>query len=200
MIVKVCGLVNKENLLQVEALGVDYLGRIFHPSSPRDMSAETNTATKTKQVGVFVNASTSHILEMVKKHGLSAVQLHGSEPIEQLQELKDRGPIIMKAISVGDDFPVDEVKKYAPFCDYFIFDTKGKYAGGNGVRFKWDLLQAYTQHVPFLLSGGINPQHAQDIKNFKHPAFAGVDLNSGFETKPGFKNIELLKTFLHEIH
>ena len=55
------------------------------------------------------------------------------------------------------------------------------------------------EHRPFLLSGGIGPVNAEQIKRISHTAFAGVDLNSGFETSPGIKNIELLKAFLYEI-
>ena len=104
-----------------------------------------------------------------------------------------------KAISVGETFPTSAVEEYAAHCDYLIFDTKGKSPGGNGVLFNWDLLKEYSQTTPFLLSGGIGPVNAEQIKRISHTAFAGVDLNSGFETSPGIKNIELLKAFLYEI-
>jgi phosphoribosylanthranilate isomerase len=199
MIVKICGLVEAENLAEVGLLGVQFLGRIFHAPSPRDVGNEVAVSTNTAQVGVFVNTSTSQIMKMVEKHGFSTVQLHGSEPISQLKELRAKGLKIIKAISVGETFPTSAVGEYAPYCDYLLFDTKGKSAGGNGVLFNWDLLKEYSQTTPFLLSGGIGPTNADQIKSISHTAFAGVDLNSGFETSPGIKNIELLKEFLHEI-
>ncbi|HAP68122.1 MAG TPA: N-(5'-phosphoribosyl)anthranilate isomerase [Flavobacteriales bacterium] len=199
MIVKICGLVEAENLSEADLLGVQFLGRIFHAPSPRDVANRAAANTDTAQVGVFVNATTPLIMKMVEKHGFSTVQLHGSESINQLKELKAKGLKIIKAISVGETLPTSSVEEYVPHCDYFLFDTKGKNAGGNGVLFNWDLLKEYSQTTPFLLSGGIGPVNAEQIKRISHTAFAGVDLNSGFEISPGIKNIELLKAFLHEI-
>ena len=199
MIVKICGLVEAENLSEADLLGVQFLGRIFHAPSPRDVANRAAANTDTAQVGVFVNATTPLIMKMVEKHGFSTVQLHGSESINQLKELKAKGLKIIKAISVGETLPTSSVEEYVPHCDYFLFDTKGKNAGGNGVLFNWDLLKEYSQTTPFLLSGGIGPVNAEQIKRISHTAFAGVDLNSGFETSPGIKNIELLKAFLYEI-
>ena len=200
MSVKICGLVEIENLAEADLLGVQFLGRIFHASSPRNVEGHAAASTHTPQVGVFVNATTSEIMKMVEKHGFSTVQLHGAESINQLRELGAKGLKIIKAVSVGETFPDSLVKEYAPHCDYLLFDTKGKNAGGNGALFNWDLLKEYTHTTPFLLSGGIDPTHSAQIQSIRHAAFAGIDLNSGFETHPGIKNIELLKAFLHEIH
>jgi len=199
MIVKICGLVATENLAEADLLDVQFLGRIFHAQSPRDVAGRAAASTHTPQVGVFVNAPTSEIMKMVEEHGFSTVQLHGSEPVNQLKELRAKGLKIIKAVSVGETFPAATVEEYAPHCDYLLFDTKGKNAGGNGVLFNWNLLDDYVQTTPFVLSGGIVPAHAEEIKKITHKAFAGIDLNSGFESSPGMKNIELLKAFLHEI-
>ena len=80
--------------------------------------------------------------------------------------------------------------------DYFLFDTKCAGYGGSGQRFDWNLLQSYQGETPFLLSGGIRPEMATDLQSFHHPRWAGIDLNSGFESAPGVKKAETLRSFL----
>ncbi|MEM1360052.1 MAG: phosphoribosylanthranilate isomerase, partial [Bacteroidota bacterium] len=57
-------------------------------------------------------------------------------------------------------------------------------------------LQEYHSPVPFLLSGGIGPDDADRIKKLNHPQLAGIDLNSRFESAPGVKDVEKLRSFL----
>ena len=83
--------------------------------------------------------------------------------------------------------------------DYFLFDTRCEGYGGSGKRFDWSILTEYEGETPFLLSGGIRPENAEAIRNFRHPRFAGIDLNSGFEIEPGLKDIDKLKNFIQQI-
>ena len=199
MIIKVCGIVSEKNLLDVEGIGPDYIGRIFYPASSRFMGDEERVRTQTPQVGVFVNADTTHILSMAKKHSLTTVQLHGQEGNEQIDELRLNGLRVIKAISVGAEFPSAEIEYYAPFCDMILLDTRGKLPGGNGETFDWEMLDYYPSETPFLLSGGIRPGHAKAIRAIDHPQFKGVDINSGFEIAPGEKDIDSIRTFIHDL-
>ena len=81
----------------------------------------------------------------------------------------------------------------------FLFDTKCDNAGGSGEQFDWSILDEYDGDIPFLLSGGIGPDDAEKVKAFHHPQFAGIDLNSRFETEPGVKDVEKLKKFISEL-
>ena len=63
----------------------------------------------------------------------------------------------------------------------------------------WQLLSHYTGSKPFLLSGGIGPEDADKVLSFSHPRFVGIDLNSRFESAPGVKDIQTLKTFIQNI-
>ena len=197
MKIKICGLNNNQNIIDVEKLKPDFMGFIFYKNSPRYTRQVPSVSVN--KVGVFVNESSENIIQMVKKYQLNFIQLHGNESVEQTKELSDTGLKIIKAFSLTDTLPVEELKKYSPFCSYFLFDTKGKYYGGNGEKFEWSILEEYELKTPFLLSGGIKFNDVNEIKSIKHPAFAGVDLNSGFEIEKGIKNIELLKAFIHEI-
>jgi len=198
MIIKVCG-IKTDQLLDLEKLKVDLIGRIFHTESPRDMSDEEAVNTETAQIGVFVNQTTDEIMAQCDRHKLSVVQLHGQEDISQLKSLKTNRLKVIKALSIADELPIKEIEKYAPHCDCFLFDTKGLKAGGNGKRFDWTVLENYSADKLFILSGGISPAHVDDVLAIDHPYFAGVDLNSGFETEPGKKDINALTTFINKL-
>ena len=71
--------------------------------------------------------------------------------------------------------------------------------GGNGQKFDWSVLTAYQGKTPFLLSGGIGPEDAESVRSFHHPRCIGIDLNSRFESEPGFKDINQLKTFINKL-
>ena len=72
-------------------------------------------------------------------------------------------------------------------------------AGGSGNQFDWNLLHRYNGPTPFLLSGGINPYSVKALREFRHPYFAGIDINSRFETAPGIKDVERISNFLKEL-
>lgn len=104
---------------------------------------------------------------------------------------------IIKAFSIQDQFNFQELEKYLPVVDYFLFDTKGKNPGGNGFTFDWQVLKNYPFQKPFFLSGGIGLEEVEKIKAFQEfnlPLYA-LDVNSKFETQPGKKNIDDLKNF-----
>ena len=90
-------------------------------------------------------------------------------------------------------------RDYEGAVDLFLFDTYGPTQGGSGRQFDWSVLDAYDGNTPFLLSGGIGPDDAARIRAFRHPQFAGVDLNSRFETEPGLKDVERLRAFIWAI-
>ena len=70
---------------------------------------------------------------------------------------------------------------------------------GRGNQFDWNLLHRYNGPTPFLLSGGINPYSVKALREFRHPYFAGIDINSRFETAPGIKDVERISNFLKEL-
>jgi phosphoribosylanthranilate isomerase len=71
--------------------------------------------------------------------------------------------------------------------------------GGNGTKFDWTVLASYAGKTPFLLSGGIGPNDAEQVRAFHHPRCIGIDLNSRFERSPGVKDIQKLSLFLKNI-
>lgn len=206
-----------DNIRDISALGVDMIGLIFYPPSPRYVQQFSSGAGiipdyapdmgKTPlRVGVFVDDMPQNIVTRVYKYKLDYIQLHGNEPRETLENLRatidpDIKPKIkiIKAISVSSAEDIKKYKEYVGAADLFLFDTKCKTVGGSGEQFDWQVLQAYDGDVPFLLSGGIGPDDAERIKNFHHPKCIGIDLNSKFEIEPALKDVEKLKQFLVKV-
>jgi len=206
-----------DNIRDISALGVDMIGLIFYPPSPRYVQQFSSGAGiipdyapdmgKTPlRVGVFVDDMPQNIVTRVYNYKLDYIQLHGNEPRETLENLRatidpDIKPKIkiIKAISVSSAEDIKKYKEYGGAADLFLFDTKCKTVGGSGEQFDWQVLQAYDGDVPFLLSGGIGPDDAERIKNFHHPKCIGIDLNSKFEIEPALKDVEKLKQFLVKV-
>jgi len=187
-----------DNINNLSALAPDYMGFIFWEHSKRFVSDETPQLPHSiKKTGVFVDASVDYILDTIANHQLQALQLHGKESPDFCKKLKSKELEIIKAFSVGKSFEFSDLEAYDSVCDYFLFDTKGDLAGGNGTRFNWSLLRDYPATKPFFLSGGIGPKDQDAIAsiiNLNLPIYA-VDINSKFEDQPAFKNIEMIKQF-----
>ena len=199
MIVKVCGMRDAENIREVEALGIDLMGFIFWPKSSRYVSTlPSYLPEKAKRIGVFVDEEIEVVKKIAQEYALHYIQLHGNETPDYCALLKGHKLIKAFNIATADDFV--KTKPYETVVDYFLFDTKGKSVGGNGTKFDWSVLADYHGTTPFILSGGIGPDDAADIRHFRHPQLAGIDLNSRFEIDPGLKNVDTLKLFLSELN
>jgi phosphoribosylanthranilate isomerase len=194
---KVCGMRDRQNILDVSRLRPHYMGFIFYSASPRYVGEDflmPDMPASTKKVGVFVNAPTTDILEKADRYGLDYIQLHGSESVEQCRELKQHGLGIIKVFSIDDNMDFQITAAYQDAVDYFLFDTKGKFYGGNARTFNWDLLRRYDQKVPFFLSGGITPDHIEGIRNLTGLNLRAIDVNSGVELEPAFKDLNKIKS------
>lgn len=191
------------NIRAVAALGVDIIGLIFYPKSPRYVGEQTVALpTGIDYAGVFVDEKTDVILQRVRAYSLAYVQLHGSEDAEYVEQLRRKLPKevkIIKAISIGQNHGTFDWQSYVGQADILLFDTQCVGYGGSGEKFDWQWLDKYNGVLPFLLSGGIGPEDAELIKSFRHPRCIGVDLNSRFESAPAVKDIELLRDFISMI-
>ena len=208
---KICGLRQTENIISLLPLQPDYIGFIFYKKSKRYAEGVLDEANIGKvqnpaddrgvpvKTGVFVNGKLNEIKTIIEKYRLTAVQLHGDESVNFCKELKKEKVEIIKVFSVNDDFDFSKTKIYEPVCDLFLFDTKGKERGGNGVAFNWEVLKKYNGEKPFFLSGGIGPEDAVGIKKINHPKLFGVDINSCFEIEPGLKDVRAVGRFLKEL-
>lgn len=209
-----------ENIQQVIALGVNMIGLIFWPKSPRYVQSFStnagiipdlkNPAIKdisnpdASYVGVFVDEMPQNIVTHAYNYKLDYIQLHGNESPIYIDNLRKTlvpdilpNVKIIKALSINEKSDVLKWKTYEGHVDMFLFDTKStQTVGGTGKHFDWSLINMYDGNIPFLLSGGIGPDDAEAVKSFKHPMCVGIDLNSRFEKTPGMKDVDKLKAFL----
>lgn len=200
MKVKVCGMREAGNIYLAEKTGVDLMGFIFYPGSSRYVGAIDPIDTdRVKRVGVFVNEDNQRILDIARTWKLDVLQLHGNESPEDCALFHGSDLEVVKAFSVDSEFDFARLGPYKPYIDYFLFDTKGDNYGGNGLSFDWQILDKYPFEVPFWLSGGIGPDSVPAISLLNQPLLHVIDVNSGFEDRPGYKNIEKLKKFVDEV-
>jgi phosphoribosylanthranilate isomerase len=203
--IKVCGMRDPENILDVCIAKPDFIGYIFYPQSKRFVGAEPNPGIfenlpeQTKKVAVFVNEGLEKVISTCKKYHFEVAQLHGNESPEYCQSIRNSGLMVFKAFSVDERFNFLQLEKYGSAVDYFLFDTKGKLPGGTGMKFNWDLLEQYKLDIPFFLSGGIGPDDVEALSPFRHKQLFGIDINSGFETSPALKDIDKVIKFISEI-
>jgi phosphoribosylanthranilate isomerase len=200
MKIKVCGMRERDNIEAVMAYKPDYLGFIFYPPSPRyageSDAAYVQSLPGVQTTGVFVDAGLGEIEAHVSRFGLRAVQLHGQESPALCDALRAGGLEVIKVFSVGEAFDFRLPGAYEGHADLFLFDTLGKQPGGNGQRFRWELLETYPLATPYLLSGGIGPEHAALLSRLRLPGMVGVDINSRFELRPGEKDPALAGAFI----
>jgi len=186
-----------KNIDALIGLQPDYMGLIFYAKSPRYVAGLQaadlqNVPVKVLKAGVFVNEDMKVVSSLIDQYNLNVVQLHGKESAEVCRQLRSKATVF-KAFGVDEKFNFDELIPYTSSVDYFLFDTKTDAHGGSGKIFDWSVLNNYKLNVPFFLSGGLSMENLENVKQIKHPAFYGVDLNSRFETEPGIKDIIKLR-------
>ncbi len=194
--IKVCGMTELRNAMEVAATGVDALGFIFAEQSPRFIEPAQAGAICRRlppfvtKVGVFVDAPLERMEEAIALCGLDLVQLHGQEPPELCEGLSR--PCI-KAIRVGGEKDLERMEPYRGRVAGFLLDTwSAKAHGGTGETFDWGLARlARERHdEPVILAGGLHPGNVAEAVELVRPW--AVDLNSGVEEAPGRKDRKLV--------
>ncbi|MES2850204.1 MAG: phosphoribosylanthranilate isomerase [Bacteroidota bacterium] len=208
MRVKVCGIADEEQLKKLSEAGATFGGLIYYPKSPRYALRHMTTSQIKKvndvnKVGVFVNATIEEVLHMVDECRLHMVQLHGDESPRYCEKIADYISVV-KAFRVSETDNIGwRIQEYMGVCDMFLFDTEGAGYGGTGKKFNWDKLKNVQVGKPYFLSGGIEPADAEKLKEFaaqpEAKALFAVDINSKFETSPGVKDLEKVKTFIQSL-
>ena len=206
MEIKVCGMRDQDNCTRLLTEVVpDWMGLIFYAKSPRYVSEEMAAYLRplsVKKVGVFVKETEKEMLRLSALFGLSALQLHGGESVDEVKSLRESTNLeLWKVVSVGETIDWKSLEPFLPYVDKFLFDTATAAHGGSGKQFDWRLLETYPFNNGFYLSGGLNETHASALTALKQrlPRMLGLDLNSGFEVAPALKNIEKLQAFTHNL-
>ena len=207
--VKICGMNSQTAVDAAIASGVDYLGFVFFPPSPRSLTPEFASSLMEersddfKVVAVVVNPSDKLLEEITNHLAPDIFQLHGSETAEDITNIKQKfNTKIIKAIKISKLEDFEEVSKFDKVADFMLFDaaapenTTHSLPGGNGISFNWNWLSDASLETPWFLSGGLNISNINEA--VKITGATAVDVSSGVEDKAGIKNnkkiIEFMKT------
>jgi phosphoribosylanthranilate isomerase len=210
--VKICGLMQAEQVKAIAHSGADALGFICVPESPRFLEPAAIQAivrtlpTLTSQghplakIGVFANAALEDIISAVEIAALTGVQLHGQESPAFCRLLRQALPSLelIKAFRVKNKETLLAVADYSDTVDSLLLDAYAKNAlGGTGESWDWSLVQDFDPGLPWLLAGGLTPINVNTALQQARPS--GIDLSSGVERSPGDKDMKLIQQLLDHV-
>jgi phosphoribosylanthranilate isomerase len=206
-IIKICGLSTAPTLAAALDAGADVVGFVFFEKSPRHLAlgqaAELaqQARGKAKIAVLTVDASDEALRAIISAVAPDFLQLHGREAPARVADLKRMFKLpAIKAIGVSGASDLVAAHDYVDVADRLLFDAKApkeaRHPGGNGVAFDWGLLAGLDLPIPWLLSGGLDPDNVAEA--IATTGVRGVDVSSGVESAPGVKDVAKIRTFIAE--
>ncbi len=197
--VKICGIRNLDDAISAVDYGADAIGFVF-AKSIRKVSKEKARAIVRKlppfvtTVGLFVNETEENIEAVCRYCGLNAIQLHGNEPPNIINKLKDIKTI--KAFRIQNEKDITPIRKYKP--NAILLDGYSEnQMGGTGTSFDWKIVKKLKTSIPIIVAGGLTHLNVSRAIKIVNPY--GVDVSSGVESTPGVKNKSLIKKFINAV-
>ena len=206
--VKICGLSEPEHLAAAANAGAAYVGFVFFPKSPRNVSFDKakslawETPAGLVKVALTVNADNAFLDRLTSEVPLDMLQLHGTESASRVAEVRSRyGLPVMKAIGVSDTSDLHAIDTYSSVADQLLIDAKppkgADLPGGNGLSFDWLILRDRKYWTkPWMLAGGLTPANVAEA--IARTGARQLDVSSGVESAPGQKDSDLIAAFLSE--
>ena len=203
--IKFCGLSRPEDVAAAADAGARYVGFVFFPKSPRNVSVARarelafEVPVGIAKVALVVNADDAMLDEIVDQVPLDMLQLHGSETPDRVADVRARyGLPVMKAIGVAEAVDLAAIDIYSEVADQLLIDTKkpkdADRPGGNGLTFDWSLLAGRKYWtVPWMLAGGLTQDNVAEA--VRVTGARQVDLSSAIESAPGVKDAERMAAF-----
>lgn len=205
--VKICGLRTREGVEAAASAGARYLGFVFFPKSPRNVSPEEADALAAlappgvMKVALVVDADDA-LVDRIAALPIDMIQLHGRETPERARAVRARAGLpVMKALGLagpGDLAKIDEWEAAEGAADQLLIDAKppegGALPGGNGLAFDWRLVAGRAWRKPWMLAGGLTPFTVAEAMRLT--GAAQVDVSSGVERAPGEKDPDLIRAFI----
>ena len=203
--VKICGLKSIQDVDAAVTAGVDAVGFVFYPPSPRAVSPQTAATLISRlpvgvdAVGLVVNATDQQFAAIRMAAPITLWQFHGDETPERCAQLAAGEPW-MKAARVGAGFAFDDFSLQYRDANAFLLDALVEGYGGGGVPFDWQgIPQTWvSENAPrVVLSGGLNAHNVGEAIARLHPC--AVDVSSGVESSRGVKDPVLMAQFIQAV-
>lgn len=199
--IKICGMTRTEDVAEAARLGVDAVGLVFYPRSPRNVGvdqARTLVAALPAFVTVtalFLDPDRDHVQRVLDNVRVELLQFHGGEPAEFCRGF---GRPYIKAVPMGGQADVIEYAQRHSGAAALLLDSHAAgQRGGTGVSFDWGSLPKFDG-PPLILAGGLKPGNVATAIRIVRPY--GVDVSSGVESAPGIKDAAKMATFVREVN
>ena len=198
MKIKICGLNPARDVQLCINLRVNYLGFVFYEKSPRNVKL-SNIKILSKydrENSAFVAVTVNPSDEFIKKNlvgNFDYIQLHGSETVGRINEIKKMGIKVIKAIKVNEE---QDIVKYLKFknADILLFDTPGM---EKSIEFPKYLIEKLPKGEKYALAGSVSEKNVENINKLGVNFF---DLSSSLENKLGYKDHLKIKSFINKIN
>lgn len=207
--VKFCGFTQVEDIKNAVHLGVDAIGLVFYPPSPRyvtpEQASELANAVPafTTIVALVVNMPEQELVYLAHHVPFDIVQFHGDESAHLCKLMADRiGKRWIKAIRIGEQDTSDsilakiEALKNFGACGVLLDAYHADKFGGTGERFDWDKIPNCSP-LPIILAGGLTADNVADA--ISKTNVYGVDVSGGIESTKGVKSLEKMSEFLQNV-
>lgn len=207
---KICGVRDPHQAAAIAAMGVDAIGVVAVPGSPRFLPVEHRlavfAAAQSVQPGirgVLVTADPGEmeVPTLLPAHGHQVVQLHGSETAQRCERLRCQlGPEVelWKALRIRSKDDLHRCESYLGVVDALLLDAwVPDQLGGTGQSIPMEWLRGFCASLPWWLAGGLTPESVADVLKVLNPE--GVDVSSGVEDRPGWKNLERVRQLLDRV-
>jgi len=198
--IKICGITRPEDGIAAVDCGVDAIGLVFYPPSPR--AVNLTTAQKicavippfVTIVGLFVNPRPDEVIAITANLHLDLIQFHGDESPELCASF---GYPYIKALALRNEIDLSNyARDYATSSGLLVDTYQPGIAGGSGIVCNWDLIPE-ERNFPLILAGGLNPNNiGMAIRRVRPYA---VDVSSGVEVAKGIKDYTLIRNFVQAV-
>jgi phosphoribosylanthranilate isomerase len=198
--VKICGFTQVQDAVVAANLGVDAIGLVFYPPSPRNVNLD-----KAKEivkalpafvtvVALFVDEQEAQIREVLSKVAIDCIQFHGDESAEVCGIYNKP---YMKAIRMKPDLDVIAMANQYQDASAILLDAYHPgIKGGSGSQFDWDLIPKNC-NLPIILAGGLQADNAKQAVETVRPY--ALDVSSGVESSKGIKDAAKMTAFIQAI-
>jgi phosphoribosylanthranilate isomerase len=199
--IKICGFTRVEDAVFAARLGVDAIGLVFYPPSPRNV--HINQANEivnalpafVSVVALFVDEQESVIQKVLEQVPIDCLQFHGDESPEACRVYGKR---YLKAVRMQEGMDVTELAKQYHDADGLLLDAYHPgVKGGTGNRFDWGLIPKWCD-LPMILAGGLDATNVKVAIEKVRPY--ALDVSSGVETIKGMKDKEKIAAFMSAVH